>query len=65
MVAIYVYVTLGLFYLINCVVFFVIHIRKTKSQIEMNGPTDGLVSLFNNNDSISEPLLNKQFDQFV
>ena len=65
MVAIYVYITLGLFYLVNCVVFFVIHVRKTKNHNEINQPNDGLVSLFNNSDSISEPLLNNQFDQFV
>ena len=65
MVAIYVYITLGLFYLVNCVVLFVIHVRKTKSNVELNQTNDGLVSLFDNNESISEPLLNNQFDRLV
>lgn len=65
MVAIYVYITLGLFYLTNFVVFFIIHIKKTKSHVELNQTNDGLVSLFDNNDSISEPLLNNQLDRFV
>ena len=65
MIELYIYIILGLYYLVNVVIFFSIHLRKTKK--ESNFPSesnDGMISLFNN-DSISEPLLTNKLENFV
>ena len=55
-----IYITLGIFYLFNLVIFTLIHLKKTGKDVELDSrvTNDGMVSLFNN-DSISEPLLNQ------
>ena len=55
-----IYITLGIFYLFNLVIFMLIHVKKTGKELEFDSKirSDGMVSLFNN-ESISEPLLNQ------
>lgn len=64
MIGLYVYVTFGLYYLVNVVIFFSIHLRKTKKESSFSSESnDGMISLFNN-ESISEPLLTNNLDNF-
>ena len=55
-----IYITIGIFYLFNLLLFVLIHLKKTGKEIEFDSriKNDGMVSLFSN-DSISEPLLNQ------
>lgn len=55
-----IYITLGIFYLFNLVIFMLIHVKKTGKELEFDSriKNDGMVSLFNN-ESIGEPLLNQ------
>ena len=55
------YITVGIFYLFNLVIFSIIHFKKTNKNDEIPQPNkarDGMISLFNN-DSMNEPLLNQ------
>jgi hypothetical protein len=55
------YITVGIFYLFNLVIFSIIHIKKTNKNDEIpqiNVASNGMISLFNNN-SMNEPLLNQ------
>ena len=65
MIELYIYIILGLYYLVNVVIFFSIHLRKTKKESNFSSESnDGMISLFNN-DSISEPLLTNKLENFV
>jgi len=65
MIELYIYIILGLYYLVNVVIFFSIYLRKTKKESNFSSESnDGMISLFNN-DSISEPLLTNKLENFV